>query len=346
MKDDSLQAKLANILQKKVTLERHRTLNAKHLNHAIIHRIETGHSLDYVIHGELTEIERELVSFVIELARTSANKSHKPIPSEEEQALQFSIWIQEQLSKGALSANISEEFEMIPALQKNTVPILLSGVELQPPATSYSELLRLLKSFFEANITLIPIDDKQWLILIDKSILAHGRVNEDELIEDTLADIANGLHEMITNEWMGECQISATYPIMPSRSLLTAIEELQEAIKIGQTFRFNQYIFLPWELRLERLLLTMPVNEKNKFLESILHQDYNELDGEMLITLESFFSANCNVSDTAKKLYIHRNTLLYRLDKFKQETGMDVREFDHAVLVRIALLLYKVTKNN
>jgi len=53
---------------------------------------------------------------------------------------------------------------------------------------------------------------------------------------------------------------------------------------------------------------------------------------------------DCNVSETAKKLYIHRNTLLYRLDKFKQETGLDVRTFNDAVLVKIALLLYKVTK--
>jgi DNA-binding PucR family transcriptional regulator len=345
MKDDYLQAKLANILQKQVTLERHRTFDAAQLKQEIIHRVKAGHALDYVIHGELTQIERELVSFVVELASTS-KKSHKSISSEEELARQTSLWIQEKLSKGVSSTNSAEEFEKIPTLQRDTVPILLSGVELQLSAISYSELLQLLKSFFEANVTLIPIDDVEWLILIDKSILAHGRGNEDELIEDTLADIAYGLHEMITNEWMRECQISVTYPISPSRSLLAAIEEMKEYIKIGQTFRFNQNIFLPWELRLERLLLTMAENEHNKFLKSIFSQVYNELDGEMLITLESFFYANCNVSDTAKKLYIHRNTLLYRLDKFKQETGMDVRVFDHAVLVKIALLLYRVTKKN
>ncbi|MDT2192264.1 helix-turn-helix domain-containing protein [Paenibacillus larvae] len=67
------------------------------------------------------------------------------------------------------------------------------------------------------------------------------------------------------------------------------------------------------------------------------------LDTETQTTLEQFFGLDCNVSETAKKLYIHRNTLLYRLDKFKQETSLDVRNFHHAVLVKIALLLYKVT---
>ena len=65
---------------------------------------------------------------------------------------------------------------------------------------------------------------------------------------------------------------------------------------------------------------------------------------ETMTTLEQFFQLDCNVSETAKKLYIHRNTLLYRLDKFKQETGLDVRTFNNAVLVKIAMLLYKVTK--
>ncbi|MFD2881944.1 PucR family transcriptional regulator [Paenibacillus rhizoplanae] len=64
----------------------------------------------------------------------------------------------------------------------------------------------------------------------------------------------------------------------------------------------------------------------------------------MLLTLETFFEMDCNVSETAKKLYIHRNTLLYRLDKIKQETGADVRSFGDAAIVKLAMLLYKVTK--
>jgi DNA-binding PucR family transcriptional regulator len=67
-------------------------------------------------------------------------------------------------------------------------------------------------------------------------------------------------------------------------------------------------------------------------------------DTEMYLLLEQFFTHDCNVSETAKSLYVHRNTLLYRLDKFKQETGLDVRNFNDAVLVQVALLLYKVTK--
>jgi DNA-binding PucR family transcriptional regulator len=97
-------------------------------------------------------------------------------------------------------------------------------------------------------------------------------------------------------------------------------------------------------LRLEKLLHLLPERDRTKFLEQVLKGADHVLDAETQTTLEQFFALDCNVSETAKKLYVHRNTLLYRLDKFKNETGLDVRTFSDAVLVRIALLLYKVTK--
>ena len=95
---------------------------------------------------------------------------------------------------------------------------------------------------------------------------------------------------------------------------------------------------------MEKLLYVIPETEKNLFINQVFKRNDPVLEREMLSTLESFFDLECNVSETAKILYIHRNTLLYRLDKFKQETGLDVRSFNDAVLIRIAVLLYKFTK--
>ena len=99
-------------------------------------------------------------------------------------------------------------------------------------------------------------------------------------------------------------------------------------------------------MQLERLLNAIPETQRAKYLEQSLKRTDLFVEPEMLATLETFFSLDCNVSETAKKLYIHRNTLLYRLDKLKQETGLDVRLFRDAVLMKIILLLYKVTKRN
>jgi DNA-binding PucR family transcriptional regulator len=113
---------------------------------------------------------------------------------------------------------------------------------------------------------------------------------------------------------------------------------------IGRAFHIGTNLHLPWLLQMEKLIYHIPEEHKADFLEKVLRHIDVVMDAETLTTLEQFFSLDCNVSETAKKLYIHRNTLLYRLDKFKQETGLDVRTFNHAVLVKIALLLYKVTK--
>jgi len=152
------------------------------------------------------------------------------------------------------------------------------------------------------------------------------------------------LYEMLANEWGGEYHLAIDYPFKPAKSLLATMLQLRESIMLGRTFHVGTYIHLPWELRLEKLLHLVQDKEKTKFMDQVLRGTDHLLDAETLMTLEHFFSLDCNVSETAKKLYIHRNTLLYRLDKFKQDTGLDVRTFNHAVLVRLALLLYKVTK--
>ena len=67
---------------------------------------------------------------------------------------------------------------------------------------------------------------------------------------------------------------------------------------------------------------------------------------EMLHTIEMFFAKDLNLSDTARQLYIHRNTLVYRLEKIKKLTGLDLREFDDAIVFKVALMVKKYLSNN
>jgi DNA-binding PucR family transcriptional regulator len=106
----------------------------------------------------------------------------------------------------------------------------------------------------------------------------------------------------------------------------------------------SETMHLPWKMRLEKLLNGLTEAEQQRFVNQVLKRVDQLPDTDMYVLLEQFFALDCNVSETAKSLYVHRNTLLYRLDKFKQETGLDVRSFGDAVLVQVALLLYKVTK--
>ncbi|HZG55281.1 helix-turn-helix domain-containing protein [Paenibacillus sp.] len=295
-----------------------------------------------VVHGELTPAERELVAMLLEIERGGAVR--KGISEDERLSAMLSEWIMERIEQGDHDADLPEALARWPMLRGVKVPLLMYGDQTERQLAPYAELMKLLRSFFEADVVLVPLHNRQWLILGDESLLAEERDGEEESLEESLAAIASGLQDMAASEGVGECHVAATYPFSPGTSLIQTVVTLRETIELGRAFRHASYIHLPWELRLETLLDAVPKRAKSKFMEGVLRRSEPVFEPEMLQTLEAFFTDNCNVSDTAKRLYIHRNTLLYRLDKFKQETGMDVRDFEHAVLVRLALLLYKVTK--
>jgi sugar diacid utilization regulator len=337
MELESLRLKLEQILERDVTIE---DGDEPHEPKAETVEFHVGKSR-LTVHGALTTAEHELLSLLLEKGRTADKKA---LGSEDErQSLLLSTWMLERMASRDMEADLPESFSMWPALSGVKVPLLLYGdYPERHQETSYAELKKLLKSFFEGDIVLIPLHNKQWLILGDEALLSSEDVEES--IEESLSALASGLQAMAASEWVGECHVAATYPFAPGTSLIQTVITLRETIELGRSFRMASNIHLPWELRLETLLEAVPRRARLRFLEGVLRRAEPSFESETLQTLEAFFTENCNVSDTAKRLYIHRNTLLYRLDKFKQETGLDVRDFDHAVLVRLALLLYKVTK--
>lgn len=298
----------------------------------------------------LTSVERQLVEMMLESFRSREKKPTVPTRSDEESlAVSLREWILQQVELGTEMKEIPDAIATHSGLHANKVPILLYGSYSDHRKTSYLELKKLLEQFFDSGIILIPLSDREWLILGSEALLtASGGEDKgsegEETPEEALASICFGLYEMMAIEWVGECHLSIAHPVVPAKSLLSTVIQLREAILLGRTYHLGENIHLPWLMHLDRLLHLIPEDEKTKFMENVLKRIDYVLDSEMQHTLEHFFALDCNVSETAKKLYIHRNTLLYRLDKFKQETGFDVRSFKHAVLVKIAVSLYKVTK--
>ncbi|WP_040951704.1 PucR family transcriptional regulator [Gorillibacterium massiliense] len=315
--------------------------------------LETSGSsvIAFVFDGKkLSEAERELVALTLDVYRQRDKaKTASPVGEEERKAQLVRDWFMRQLELGHTEEELPEPLASQLTFYKTRIPILLYGEFSNTHNVSYRELKKLLESFFDAEISLIALMDKEWLILGPENIVSEsfGGNRDDgneESLEDTLTSICEGLYEMLSNEWVGECHLAVHYPMNPAKALLSTVIGLRETIMLGKAFHLGKNIHLPWELRLEKLMNEIPDPMKLVFVRQIFKGNDPLLDAEILTTLETFFMLECNVSETAKKLYIHRNTLLYRLDKFKQETGLDVRLFNDAVLVKIALLLYKVTK--
>jgi sugar diacid utilization regulator len=300
----------------------------------------------------ITPSEMRLVEMLIQAGRDTAAapvRTASPASEDERKALQVRDWLLQHLESGEIRSDMPELLASQLSLFTPRIPFLLYGDYSDIQLVSYTELKKLLESFFDAEILLIPLMEKEWLILGSESLLMASQEDdreseEEESMEEALSSICSGLYEMLSNEWVGECHLTINYPKTPATSLLSTVHEMREAIRLGKMYHVGSNLHFPWSMHMEKLLYAVPDHDRTLFVDHILRGIDHVLDPEMLSTLEHFFSLDCNVSETAKKLYIHRNTLLYRLDKFKQETGKDVRTFSDAVLVKTALLLYKVTK--
>jgi sugar diacid utilization regulator len=231
-------------------------------------------------------------------------------------------------------------------LYAEMIPFLLEA-DHATEASAFGELQKLLASFLDEEVIVIPLKGQEWLVLAPVSLMRDTldeRDDQTEMLEDSLASIGSGLQEMLASEWIGECHLAVGRPIKPVKSIVQSVMLLHETIELGRIFEMGSNIHLPWNMHLERLLISIPENVRLRYVEQAFGRSDVFLEPETISTLETFFALDCNVSETAKKLYIHRNTLLYRLDKLKQESGLDVRVFREAVLMKIILLLYKVTK--
>jgi carbohydrate diacid regulator len=312
-------------------------------------RVE-GQSVECIAAEEnaLSEREARLMKWALQQSRQGKGQFYQSLPETERYARELGEWIQEQMDAGISQTDIPDSLNAGGRLFSDMIPFLIVS-EHDAPETAYGDLDKLLKSFFAEEAILIPLKEQEWLILGPVSLLKEAESDDrtednEESAEEMLASICSGLHGMLVSEWIGECHLSVAHAITPAKSVVQTTMLLHETIYLGRKFHFGVNIHLPWLLYLERLLNSIPEPQRLHYMEQVMNRSDVLLEPEIMMTLETFFGLDCNVSETAKKLYIHRNTLLYRLDKLKQETGLDVRVFSDAVLVKIILLLYKVTK--
>ncbi len=126
------------------------------------------------------------------------------------------------------------------------------------------------------------------------------------------------------------------------RELAERYKEAQVAIEVGKVFDDDKMIIHYDNLGIGRIIYKLPRTLCEMFLDEVFKKSpIDALDQETLETINRFFENNLNVSETSRKLFVHRNTLVYRLEKIKKLTGLDLREFDHAIVFKVALMVKK-----
>ncbi|MCL2071708.1 MAG: helix-turn-helix domain-containing protein [Oscillospiraceae bacterium] len=206
-------------------------------------------------------------------------------------------------------------------------------------------------SAFEVIQNLFPDKSKDFLFNITENelVLVKELRNHTDAKTDVknLEKLAHSISSTLSTETFATTNIGIGSPVTGIKDLSRSFKEAQIAIDVGKVFETEKKIVCYTDLGIARLIYHLPITLCHTFLKEVFKKGSIEsLDTETHGTIQRFFENNLNVSETSRKLFVHRNTLVYRLDKIKKLTGLDLREFEDAIVFKIALMVKKFLLNN
>ena len=195
---------------------------------------------------------------------------------------------------------------------------------------------------FEMLQNMFPDKSKDYVI----SVGEHDIVLVKELKAGTemrdIEKMAVNIADTLSSEFYTKVSIGISTIVDNIKDLAKAYQEAQVALEVGKVFETEKNIISYENLGIGRLIYQLPTTLCEMFLQEVFKKgSLDSLDRETLMTIQCFFENNLNVSETSRKLFVHRNTLVYRLEKIRKLTGLDLREFEHAITFKVALMVRK-----
>ena len=189
---------------------------------------------------------------------------------------------------------------------------------------------------------MFPDKIQDFVLSINETDIAVVKQITAETTAEDLNAIARQIEETLKNELFIKTVIGIGTVAEHLRSLADSYKEAQTAIDVCKVFDTEKSIMNYENLGIGRLIYQLPTTLCDIFLSEVFKKNsIDSLDQETLFTINKFFENNLNVSETSRKLFVHRNTLVYRLEKIKKLTGLDLRDFDHAIVFKVALMVRK-----
>ena len=193
--------------------------------------------------------------------------------------------------------------------------------------------------------TLFVAKSKDFITAVDeKNIIIVKELAANESYSD-MDKVAKTVLDMLNTEAMSSARISYGTIVNDIKEVSKSYKEAKMALDVGKIF-YSEKVIVPYNnLGIGRLIYQLPLPLCKMFIKEIFDgKSPDEFDEETLSTINKFFENSLNVSETSRQLYIHRNTLVYRLDKLQKSTGLDLRKFEDAITFKIALMVVKYMK--
>ena len=188
--------------------------------------------------------------------------------------------------------------------------------------------------------------EKDYVINIsEQDVVVVKEINRDADFSE-INDFASSIIADVQKKHGIKVLIGISSVVDNLKDLARAYKEARIAFEVGKVFDVEKPVISYENLGIGRLIYQLPTTLCEIFLSEVFKKGSLEsLDRETLMTVQSFFENNLNVSETSRKLFVHRNTLVYRLEKIRKLSGLDLREFDHAVTFKVALMVKKYLSN-
>ena len=215
--------------------------------------------------------------------------------------------------------------------------------------TDESRIVFLIKFFgknemlpFEMLQNIFPDKTKDYVISVsEQDVVIVKEVKRGTDIKE-IEKMAVNIADTLSTEFYAKVAVGISTVVDNIKDLAKAYQEAQVALEVGKVFETEKNIISYENLGIGRLIYQLPTTLCEMFLQEVFKKgSLDSLDRETLMTIQCFFENNLNVSETSRKLFVHRNTLVYRLEKIRKYTGLDLREFEHAITFKVALMVKK-----
>ena len=193
--------------------------------------------------------------------------------------------------------------------------------------------------------TLLNGDDNEFITAVDeKNIIVVRRMGSGEGYTEA-EKTARDMLDVLKTEGVEEVHVAYGTIVHDIKEVSKSYKEAKLALDVGKIFFSEKDVIAYNTLGIGRLIYQLPIPLCKMFIREVFEgKSPDDFDEETLVTINKFFENSLNVSETSRQLYIHRNTLVYRLDKIQKSTGLDLRVFEDAITFKIALMVVKYMK--
>ncbi len=193
--------------------------------------------------------------------------------------------------------------------------------------------------------TLFAGKTRDFITAVDERNIIYVKELKPNDTYDSLMNTAKIIVDMLNTEAMSKVHVAYGTIVNEIKDISRSYKEAKMALDVGKIFYSERKVVAYNNLGIGRLIFQLPMPLCKMFIREIFDgKSPDDFDEETLVTINKFFENSLNVSETSRELYIHRNTLVYRLDKLQKSTNLNLRVFDDAITFKIALMVVKYMK--